>query len=164
MSVAAMTAGTSAVNLSGLWQTQSTQRVDRDGDGDGSSGRAGSATGRDRAEFSKFGQLMGKLSSLANSDPTKFKSVVSEMPSKLKDAAAKTTDANEQKLLTEMAERFGKAASSGQASDLLPPQGEQHGRPQGPPPGPPPNGHGPSDDVKSVFDQLEQEVASAVSN
>ncbi len=63
--------------------------------------------------------LFGQLSSLAQSDPARFKQVAQEISDKLKDAAGQATGGKAD-FLNQLAARFGDAAQSGDASVLKP--------------------------------------------
>lgn len=98
-------------NLSNL--STGTQSVDTDGDND----QAASVN------ISKPGQLFSKLQKLKSEDPDKYKQVVSDIASKLSDAARSATG-DDQKFLTGLADKFQKAAN-GDDSALQPPQPPQ---------------------------------------
>lgn len=79
-------------------------------------------------DVSRPGQLFGELSSLAQSDPAKFKSVTATIAQQLKSAAS-SASGPEATALSKLADRFSAASESGNASDLLPQraQGAQGG-------------------------------------
>lgn len=76
-------------------------------------------------DISKPGQLFGQLSSLATSDPDKFKQVTADIAQKLKDAAS-SQDGKGADFLTQLANRFSAASQSGSAADLGPPRAQGH--------------------------------------
>lgn len=63
---------------------------------------------------------MGKLAQLSQTDPTKFKEVCADIASKLSTAAQ--SDGSTDSMMAKMASQFKEAASSGDASALLPPK------------------------------------------
>jgi len=78
-------------------------------------------------DISKPGQLFGQLSSLASSDPEKFKTVTADIAQKLKDAAS-SQDGRRADFLNQLADKFTAASQSGSASGLAPtPGGRAHG-------------------------------------
>ena len=91
-----------------------TTGADRDGDHDGS------------PQISKAGQSFSQLSSLQSQNPDKFKQLLTDMASKLRDLAANTTDPAEQDKIVQMADRFTQAASTGDVSQLKPPSRHGH--------------------------------------
>jgi hypothetical protein len=85
------------------------------------------------------GKLMSKLAQLKSSDPSQFQSVVSDMASKLKDAAAQATG-QQATFLTNLSNKLTDIANGGDISELKPgaagaaggsapggPQGAHHG-------------------------------------
>ncbi|MEA2697785.1 MAG: hypothetical protein QOI66_2056 [Myxococcales bacterium] len=77
--------------------------------------------------ISKPGQLFGQLSSLASSDPDKFKTVTADIAQKLKDAAS-SQDGRRADFLNQLADKFGAASQSGSAAGLAPTPGSRaHG-------------------------------------
>jgi hypothetical protein len=66
-------------------------------------------------QISKFGDMLSKLQELSVKDPAKFKQVAAEIATKLKDASA--TDPR----LKALADKFSKAAESGDLSAFKPP-------------------------------------------
>ena len=81
-----------------------------------------------QANISGPGRMFQQLSELSQSDPTKFKSVLSDMASTLRADAQKATG-DQASRLSKIADRLDKAAQSGNVSDLLPqrPQGGAQG-------------------------------------
>lgn len=78
------------------------------------------------------GKIFSKLKQLSETDPEKFKTVMTDIADEIEKAAESSTDDNESGMLKSVAEKFKKAAESGDVSDAMP---------QGPPPsGPPPSG------------------------
>jgi hypothetical protein len=90
------------------------------------SGIAAPAASGVTIDISKPGQLFGQLSSLADTDPAKFKAVAADIAQKLKDAAGAQSDGRAD-FLSKLADRFTSAAQSGNASDLAPATGKAHG-------------------------------------
>ncbi len=181
MSVSSLQQATSS---SEVWRLLQAQRVSGSSSGStqGVGGMMGGQGGPDRAEFSQMAQRMSNLNTLAESDPDKFKSLTSDMATKLKSLADEATDETEKARLSEMAEKFTSASESGDASELAPP-----------PPPPPPSGmsggqqfafntgsqtdavslfgddsdssdteNSLRDTIKSLMDQFDQSVADAV--
>lgn len=74
----------------------------------------------DRVDFSKVGELFGKLEQLQKSDPEGLKQVLTDAASKLKEAASKQTDPTAASFLNDLAGRFEKAADSGDLKSLHP--------------------------------------------
>jgi hypothetical protein len=74
------------------------------------------------AKISTRGELMAKLSDLAQKDPAKLKEVLSSIASGLKAAAS---DDQGNAGLSKLADRFSQAAQSGDLSSLAPPQQQQ---------------------------------------
>ena len=79
-------------------------------------------------DISKQAQLFSKLQSLSESDPTKFKQLMTDAANKLKSAADNSTDSQQQQFLTDLASKFQKAADTGDASAIQP---EHHGHHRG---------------------------------
>jgi hypothetical protein len=85
------------------------------------------ATNGVSVSISKPGQLFGQLSSLASSDPDKFKTVTANIAQKLKDAAS-SQDGRRADFLSQLADKFDAASQSGSAAGLAPtPGGRAHG-------------------------------------
>jgi hypothetical protein len=133
--------------------------------------------GSDTVQVSKPGELFSKLQQLQSADPEKLKAVLSDIASKLKEAAASQSGAGADRL-NELASKFEEAAQTGDLSALKPPEPPQqsgasgvqayqrNGRAGGPPPGPPPGG-GSSDDkstLDSLWSSLLDEVDDALSS
>ncbi len=76
------------------------------------------------SSISSVGSLFDQLKQLSQSDPTKFKEVMSDMAKSLRQDAKQATGADAQRLST-MADRFDKAAQSGSLSDAAPPAAGQ---------------------------------------
>ena len=72
-----------------------------------------------QTSISPDGQLFGELSALAKSDPEKFKKVAAEISAKLEAEASQTSGGRAQ-FLKNLADRFGQAAQTGDASGLAP--------------------------------------------
>ncbi|HVR61270.1 MAG TPA: hypothetical protein VMU50_05190 [Polyangia bacterium] len=76
-------------------------------------------------DISKPGQLFGQLSSLASSDPAKFKQVTADIAQKLKDAAG-SQDGKRADFLNQLSDKFTAASQSGSAADLAPQRAQGH--------------------------------------
>lgn len=74
---------------------------------------AAPAIPQDSTSVSRRGQLMAELKSLQQSDPAKFKQVMADMSSQLKDAAKNATG-DDAARLNKMAADFDQAAQTGQ--------------------------------------------------
>jgi hypothetical protein len=104
-------------SVSQLWQPTATDAI---------SSTNGSTTGATDVDgpsvsvnVSRPGQLLGELSLLAQSDPTKFKSVTASISQQL-ESAASSASGPEAAALANMANRFAAASQSGNAADLTP--------------------------------------------
>lgn len=109
----------------------------------GSTLGAASGTPADSTHVSGPGQLLAKLEQLRQSDPSKFKQVMSSLSDTLAEEAKSSSDPRGQKMLSELSAKFKAAGESGDLSGLTPPQhGPGGGRaPDGTPPaGGPPHG------------------------
>jgi hypothetical protein len=105
----------------------------------------------DGGGMSPLVRLMSSLQKLQESDPTKYQEVTQAIADKLNEAASTAesngdTKAAEQ--LSQLAENFSSASSSGELPDIDS-LADAIGRPQGPPPPPPPPPSG-SDDASST--------------
>ncbi|WP_029457436.1 hypothetical protein [Solidesulfovibrio alcoholivorans] len=76
----------------------------------------------DEKNFSKGAQTMQKLNDLASSDPEKFKEAAQKISDSLSEAASNSSDSNEAKMYSDMADKFAEAAKSGNMSSLKPSQ------------------------------------------
>ena len=72
----------------------------------------------DSVGVSQFAQLMQKLQQLQTSNPAEFKQVMSDAAKQLKTAAAQSTAPAQAKFLTNLADKFQKAADTGDLSAL----------------------------------------------
>src|ERR1035437_2969545 len=104
----------------------STQRMS----GSASTTSTSSTNSSDTVDFSEVAELFKELDHLKSSDPTKLKQVLSDAASKLKDAAGKATDSNQSNFLTDLSDKFQKAADTGDLSVLKP--SSSSGRSYGP--------------------------------
>jgi len=84
-------------------------------------------------DLSEPGKIFNKLKELSESDPEKFKTVMTEIADEIQNAAESSSDENESNMLMKVAEGFQNAAESGDLSEALP-KGK----------GPPPSGTPPS--------------------
>ncbi|WP_300163546.1 hypothetical protein [Solidesulfovibrio sp.] len=84
----------------------------------------------DDKNFSKGAEMMQKLSDLASSDPEKFKAAAQKISDSLSEAASNSSDSNEAKMYSEMADKFSEAAQSGDMSSLTPPKAPSGGNAQ----------------------------------
>ena len=117
-----------------LWQilAASSQNVSNSETGVISTG-----TTTESLDLSEPGKLFSQLQELSESDPEKFKTVMTDIATQIQEAAESSSDENESGMLMKVAEDFQSAAESGDLSEALP---------KGPPPqGPPPQGPPPSD-------------------
>jgi hypothetical protein len=94
----------------------------------------------DSSTVSGPAQLLAKLKSLQESDPAKFKEVVKKLSDTLRTDAKVSTDANEQRALTDLASKFETAGQTGNLSALSSKRANE------PPPDPPPAGAAPPGD------------------
>jgi hypothetical protein len=76
------------------------------------------ATGQDQVAFSDFLQLIQQLKQLQSTDPAAFKKELTDIASKLKTAAQQETDPTQSSFLNNLADRFQKAADTGDLSAL----------------------------------------------
>ena len=77
-------------------------------------------TSRDSVGVSQFAQVMQQLQQLQTSNPAEFKQVMSDAASQLKTAAAQATNPAQATFLTDLSDRFQKAADTGNLSALQP--------------------------------------------
>jgi hypothetical protein len=82
------------------------------------------ASSSDSVDFSQVGTLFKELQQLQQSNPTEFKQVLEDAATKLQQAASQTTDSTQAQFLTNLADKFQSAASTGDLSDLLPGSGQ----------------------------------------
>jgi hypothetical protein len=122
------------------------------------------------SDMLKMFEFMDQLQQLSTSDPTKFKQLVSDMATKLKDAASKSTDGNEKQFLTSLADSFEASAKSGQLEPPKPPQGEfynrysaRHGHSPSPPPSLSLMSSGTQDLLNSLFEEVSKASSSSIS-
>lgn len=127
---------------------------------------SGTPPASDRGEMSKMGELLGKLSELASSDPEKFRSVTADTAAKLRELAQNATG-KDQEMLSELADKFEEASETGSLPSRGRP-GSAGGPPPHAPPGPPPGEasryaqgepKGPSSELRSKIDSV---IASAL--
>ncbi|HET6437249.1 MAG TPA: hypothetical protein VFG59_04255 [Anaeromyxobacter sp.] len=74
-----------------------------------------------QSSISPEGNLFAELDSLSKQDPTRFKEVAQKVADQLKEEASNSTGKRAQ-FLTSLADRFGQAAQTGDASSLQPPE------------------------------------------
>jgi hypothetical protein len=86
---------------------------------------ASGVTTTDSAQLSPMANLMNQLQQLQQSDPNKFKSVMSTIADTLKADAQNATGPQAQRL-DALADKFSQAAQTGQMPDLQP-KGQPHG-------------------------------------
>ena len=89
------------------------------------SATTGSIATTDSAQISPMASLLNQLQQLQQTDPDKFKSVMSSIADTLKADAQNATGSKAQHL-TELANKFDQAAQTGQMPDLQP-KGQQQG-------------------------------------
>ena len=75
----------------------------------------------DSANLSQVGQLFQELEQLQTSDPTALKKVLEDAAAKFSTAAQQSTDPTQASFLTNLADRFQKAADTGDLSALRQP-------------------------------------------
>jgi hypothetical protein len=85
----------------------------------------GSAISSDSTQFSPMASLFNQLQQLQQTDPNKFKSVMTSIADTLT-TDAKNATGPQAKMLTDLASKFSQAAQTGQMPDLQPP-GQQQG-------------------------------------
>ncbi len=89
---------------------------------------AGSApVSGDSVNFSQVGQLFQELQQLQTSDPTALKKVLEDAATKFSAAAQQATDPTQASFLTNLADRFQKAADTGDLSALRQPSSSSAG-------------------------------------
>lgn len=122
------------------------------------------------ADMFKMFDFMDQLQQLSISDPTKFKQLMSDMATKLKEAAGKSTDGNEKQFLTSLADSFEASAKSGQLEPPKPPRGEfahgysaRHGHSPSPSPSLSLMSWGTQDLLNSLFEEVPKASGSSVS-
>ena len=105
-----------------------------------SSTRGAQRPGGDATSVSGPAAVLSKLKSLQQSDPAKFKEVMTAISTKLQEGAEASGDATDKAAMTDLAQKFQAAAQTGDLSTLVPPSGRGGGSHH--PPGPPPGGGG----------------------
>jgi hypothetical protein len=85
----------------------------------------GAVPGTDPSQLSPMASLLNQLQQLQQTDPTKFKAVMSSIADTLKADAQNATGPQAQRL-TDLANKFSDAAQTGKMPDLQPP-GQQQG-------------------------------------
>ncbi len=125
----------------------------------GSDESAGSiSSSKDQTTLSSAGQMMGQLFQLSKTDPAKFKTVAQNVSDDLSAQAAKSTDPQQSKMLTDMAAKFSQAAKTGDMSSLKPQGGGSRGGSGASGVG---SGQGTMD---QAFNIISQDLTSAASN
>jgi hypothetical protein len=140
------------VNISGIGSSSSVSVLRQVGAASNASTGSTSASSSDvksDVQLSKPAAMMKKLESLQQSDPAKFKEVMTNISESLA-SAAESASGESASRLSEMAQKFASAAETGDLSSLKPPAGGHGaghgpGGPHGPkgaggPPPPPPGG------------------------
>jgi hypothetical protein len=79
------------------------------------------AVSGDSVNFSQVGQLFQELQQLQTSDPTALKKVLEDAATKFSTAAQQATDPTQASVLSNLADRFQKAADTGDLSALQKP-------------------------------------------
>ncbi len=82
-------------------------------------------TGQDSVQVSKTAEFFQQLRQLETQNPAEFKKELSDIASKLKSAAQQESDPSQSSFLNNLADRFQKAADSGDLSALKPAQANQ---------------------------------------
>ena len=88
------------------------------------------AAAQDRVAFSDFLKLVQQLKQLQAQDPAAFKKELTDIAAKLKTAAQQETDPSQSSFLTNLADRFQKAADTGDLSALKPQEGSANAQPE----------------------------------
>src|SRR5439155_4387106 len=112
LSAASQAGGPSAINqlLRSAQSKSTSQASDPDGDGD-------------THGISKAGQFLSKLQSLKQSDPTKFKELLTQISDQLSAAALQAGAGTQQnQFLSDLAAKFKDVANGGDISQLQPPR------------------------------------------
>jgi hypothetical protein len=92
-----------------------------------STGSTVAASG-DSVNFSQVGQLFQELQQLQTSDPTALKKVLEDAATKFSTAAQQATDPTQASVLSNLADRFQKAADTGDLSALQKPSSSASAR------------------------------------
>jgi hypothetical protein len=145
----------------GLGSTTSTQRTDESTNTLDSSGVSSLSSSTDSAQISPFSQLLSTLQKLQQSDPSEYKSVMTQIGDKLADAAKAATadgDSAGADQLTKLSDAFKSAGESGDLPDIGVLAQSLDG-PRGAPPPPPP----PSSDSSSTTDDSDTTTDSSTS-
>jgi len=82
-------------------------------------------TGQDSVQVSKTAEFFQQLRQLETQNPAEFKKELSDIASKLKNAAQQESDPSQSSFLNNLADRFQKVADTGDLSALKPPQASQ---------------------------------------
>jgi hypothetical protein len=82
-------------------------------------------TGQDSVQVSKTAEFFQQLRQLETQNPAEFKKELSDIAGKLKTAAQQESDPSQSSFLNNLADRFQKAADTGDLSALKPPQANQ---------------------------------------
>ncbi|MBN9118979.1 MAG: hypothetical protein J0I06_07435 [Planctomycetes bacterium] len=112
------------IQQSGLAQGVGVVATGNDPDGDGDVHSVGSPAG-DSARISGPGQLFSQLQQLQSQDPTKFKQVTADIATQLQTAAQQATG-HQATFLTNLADKFQTASTTGDVSALRPPHHGHH--------------------------------------
>ncbi|WP_020469834.1 hypothetical protein [Zavarzinella formosa] len=94
----------------------------------GASSAAGASQTGDTQTISPAGQLFSDLQALQQSDPTKFKDILSDIANKIGGLASSSDSSSpESKILTDISSALQNVADTGDVSQLLPKGGKHHG-------------------------------------
>ncbi|MCE5200874.1 MAG: hypothetical protein ABFD54_09835 [Armatimonadota bacterium] len=131
MSVIGVNNYSSALSIADLYATQSTDEVSSDTSLSVSTSSS-SVSLADSLDLSKPAEIYSKLQELAKSDPEKLKEVCAKIADKLS-SAAEESSGGDNKMLSDLAEKFQNVAEGGDVSQLKPPEPPSGGgRPQPP--------------------------------
>jgi hypothetical protein len=123
------------MDISGIYnslltsQTSSTSSVSQVNNNTAGASLIGATDGSnnvDGIDMSKPGKLFSELKQLQQSDPTKFKQVVTDIANKLDAASKDPANSSASTMLSNMASKFKDVANGGDISELQPPQGHHH--------------------------------------
>src|SRR5260370_32429073 len=81
----------------------------------------------DKLDLSKVADVLRELQQLQTDNPAEFKQALNDAATKLKDASQQQTDPAQAKFLSDLSDRFQKAADTGDLSQLKPPDGSASG-------------------------------------
>lgn len=109
-------------NSSVIRELSSVLRTNRSTSTSTTSSATGTTDTEDSASISDPGELFAKLQQLQESDPDKFKELMTSIADQLTSAAADQDDEQASSMLTDLASKFSSAAETGDLSSLQPPK------------------------------------------